>query len=136
MIESAKCYPCLSYRDANAAIEFLKQAFGFTEHLVMRDDHGVPQHVELVLGTEILMLGTNKPELGWVSPLDLPARNATLFFGVTGDLDAAYDRAIAAGATSVRAPYDTSYGAREWSVRDPEGHEWHFGSYRPTVTRG
>jgi uncharacterized glyoxalase superfamily protein PhnB len=134
MLNAPKCYPCLSYRDADAAITFLTTAFGFTEHMVHRDEQGIPQHVELALGSEILMLGTAKPELGWVSPLDLPARNATLCYGVTGDIDAAFDRAVAAGATVVRAPYDTSYGAREWSVRDPEGHEWHFGSYRPTVT--
>lgn len=133
MLTTAKCYPCLSYRDPEAAIRFLQAAFGFTEQLVVRNDDGVLQHVELAVGTEILMLGASRPELGWVSPLDLTARNATVCYGITGDVDDAFRQAVEAGATVVRAPYDTPYGAREWSVRDPEGHEWHVGSYRPTV---
>lgn len=131
MTQPPKCYPCLSYRDPDAAIAFLAAAFGFKELLVVRDDAGRAQHTELTLGAEVLMLGAAKPDLGWVSPLDLPARNATLYYALDGDLDAAFARATAAGAVVVRAPYDTSYGTREWSVRDLEGHEWHFGSYRP-----
>jgi len=125
-----KVYPCLSYRDPAAAIRFLTTAFGFSELLVVPDEHGGIAHAELAFGKEVIMLGSSKPELGWVSPLDLPARNSTLCLYVP-DVDAQFARAIAAGATVVRAPGDTSYGARECSVRDPEQHEWLFGTYRP-----
>lgn len=131
--ESPTCYPCLSYRDPDAAMRFLGQAFGFREIMVVRDGQGVVQHAELALGSTMIMLGVAKPSLGWMSAMDLPARHATLYYALPGDLDAAHARAIAAGATTVRAPYDTDYGSREWSVRDPEGQEWHFGSYRPTA---
>ena len=125
-----KLYPCLSYRDPAEAIRFLAKAFGFTELLVVPDEQGGIAHAELAFGQEVIMLGSAKPELGWVSPLDLPARNATLCLYVA-EVDAQFARAIAAGATQVRAPYDTPYGARECTVRDPEQHEWHFGTYRP-----
>ncbi len=125
-----KLYPCLSYRDPVAAIRFLTAAFGFTELLIVPDDAGGITHAELAFGQEVIMLGSAKPDLGWVSPLDLGARNATVCAYVA-EVDAFYARAIAAGAAPVRAPYDTPYGARECSVRDPEQHEWHFGTYRP-----
>lgn len=128
-----KLYACLSYRDPKAAIAFLEQAFGFTSFMVVPDEHGGITHAEIALGDEIVMLGSAKPELGWISPLDLPARNATICLFLPGDVDAHYARAIAAGARTVRAPYDTPYGAREFSVRDLEDHEWHIGTYRPTV---
>jgi len=129
-----KLYPCLSYRDPAAAIRFLCSAFGFTELFVVPDDSGGITHAELAFGQEVIMLGSAKAELGWVSPLDLPARNATICAYVA-DVDAHYARAMAAGATTVRAPNDTPYGAREYSVRDPEQHEWHFGTYRPEPTQ-
>jgi uncharacterized glyoxalase superfamily protein PhnB len=79
------------------------------------------------------MLGSAKPDLGWVSPLDLPALNATVCFFVD-DVDAHYQRAVAAGARVVREIRDTNYGSREYSVKDNEGQEWHFGTYRPSPT--
>jgi uncharacterized glyoxalase superfamily protein PhnB len=128
-----KLYACLSYRDPAAAIEFLTRAFGFAPLLVVPDEAGGITHAELSLGDEIVMLGSSKPELGWVSPLDLPARNSTVC-GYCADPDAHHAQAVAAGAVTVRAPYDTPYGAREYSVRDPEQHEWHFGTYRPVAS--
>lgn len=126
-----KLYVCLSYRHPDAAIDFLGRAFGFTPHFIVRDDAGHVTHSEIAFGDEIIMLGSAKPELGWVSPLDLPARNATMCCYVPNP-DEHYARAVAAGAEVVRAPYDTDYGAREYSVRDIEGQQWHFSTYRPT----
>jgi uncharacterized glyoxalase superfamily protein PhnB len=37
---------------------------------------------------------------------------------------------MAAGATLLRALNDTSYGSREFAVKDPEGNRWSFGTYR------
>ena len=49
---------------------------------------------------------------------------------VTDNPDALHDRALAAGATLVRALNDTDYGSREFAVKDPEGNRWSFGTYR------
>jgi uncharacterized glyoxalase superfamily protein PhnB len=48
-----------------------------------------------------------------------------------GAVDAGYARAKAAGADVIRELEDTAYGSHEFSVRDPEGHIWSFGTYRP-----
>jgi uncharacterized glyoxalase superfamily protein PhnB len=130
-----KLYACLSYRDPRAAIDFLQRAFGFSALQVVPADDGGITHAELSLGSEVIMLGSAKPDLGWVSPLDLPAINMSICIYVP-DPDAHFARAVAAGATVVRAPYDTPYGAREYSVRDIERHEWHFGTYRPVAHDG
>ena len=47
-----------------------------------------------------------------------------------GFVDALYERAVAAGATVVRKPEDQDYGGRGCTLRDPEGNQWSFGSYR------
>ncbi len=47
--------------------------------------------------------------------------------------DAAHDRAVAAGAEVVRPLENTDYGSRDFSVRDPEGHVWSFGTYWPAT---
>ena len=127
-----KVYPCLAYRDPAAAIAFLQRAFGFSPLLSVPDENGGIMHAEVSLGDEVVMLGAAKPELGWVSPLDLPAMNATVCFFID-DVDAHYERAVAAGAKVVRTLRDTNYGSREYSAKDAEGQEWHFGTYRPVA---
>lgn len=128
---SVALYPCLSYRDANAAIRFLVAAFGFEEVAVYRDEAGGVQHAELAIGPCIIMLGSERPDLGWVSPLTANMRTMTISIYWPHSLEALHARATAAGATIVRPLQPTSYGSMEFSVRDPEGNEWHWGTYRP-----
>ena len=47
------------------------------------------------------------------------------------DVDPVYEKALLAGAEVIVAIEDTNYGARQFTVRDPEGHTWTFGNYRP-----
>ncbi len=49
--------PCLRYRDAHAAIDWLCNAFGFEKHAVYADDDTV-QHAQLTFGNGMLMLGS------------------------------------------------------------------------------
>ena len=55
---------------------------------------------------------------------------------VTGEPDALYERAKAAGAEIIRAPHDTDYGSRDFAARDPEGNRWSFGTYRGEPRKG
>jgi uncharacterized glyoxalase superfamily protein PhnB len=125
-----KVYPCLSYRDPAAACAFLARAFGFHPMLQVPDDDGCLVHAEMSLGPAVIMLGSARPDMKWISPLDLPGRNATTYVYVD-DVDGHYARARAAGARISRELAETSYGAREYSALDPEGQEWHFGTYCP-----
>jgi uncharacterized glyoxalase superfamily protein PhnB len=124
-------FPALRYRDADAALAWLKEAFGFTEQAVHRDDAGALAHVELRLGSGLIMFGHYRPE-GWLGGGSPDALASTLsVYVVVEDPDAHHARAVAAGATIVRELTDESYGSREYSARDPEGNLWSFGTYDP-----
>ena len=62
----------------------------------------------------------------------LPAAGSLIYCAVQ-DVDALYARARAAGAEIPLEPTDTDYGSRDFTVRDPEGNLWAFGTYRPRV---
>ena len=49
---------------------------------------------------------------------------------VADDIDGLHARAAAAGAEIIRQPFDTDYGSRDFTARDPEGNTWSFGTYR------
>lgn len=122
--------PALYYRDANAAIDFLERAFGFRPRLVVPDEHGGVAHAELTFRDSVLMVGSAKPERGWVSPLDVTAVHMTLSV-VIEDADAHHARAHAAGAEITRPPTDESYGGRGYEAHDTEGNVWYFSTYVP-----
>ncbi len=125
--EPPTLYPSMRYRDAPAAIEFLKRAFGFEEHVVYRDDDGSVAHAELSYGSSILMLGSDRDDL-----YGRRAGQGWLYVAVD-DPDAHCQRARAAGAEVMTELHDTDYGSRDYAARDPEGNVWSFGTYRPGV---
>jgi len=128
-------FPALRYRDANAAIEWLKQTFGFEEKTVYRGEHGEVNHAELTLGEGTVMLGERRPE-GWLGGGAPDARASTVsIYVVVADPDAHYERARAAGAEIVRELTDEDYGSREYSARDLDGNLWSFGTYDPYASR-
>ena len=127
-------FPALRYRDANAAIEYLKSAFGFEENAVYRDDDGNVAHCQLQLGAGMVMLGQYSEE-GWSggSAPDPLASTVSIYI-VVGDPDAHYETAKAVGANIVRELSDMEYGSREYSARDLEGNLFSFGTYDPYAT--
>jgi len=122
-------WPTLTYRDAPAAIAWLCGSFGFVEVLVVPGDgDGVVEHAQLAWpeGGGI-MLGTADREGNVFSQRPLGAGST---YVVTDRPDELWDRSRAAGAEPVRELRDEDYGGRGFSVRDPEGNIWSFGSYR------
>jgi len=127
----AMIIPCLQYRDGHAAIDWLCRAFGFEKHVAYDGPGGTISHAELKLGSAFIMLGSHPNEaFRWKSPLDADGVTQSIYI-VVDDADGHFARAKAAGAEIVRGLSDTDYGSREYSARDPEGHLWHFGTYRP-----
>jgi uncharacterized glyoxalase superfamily protein PhnB len=123
---SPQVWPTLRARDARALIAFLVEAFGFKDTVVYGDGDTV-SHAELSWppGGGI-MLGSALDPAG-----DGPqAPGSFSAYAVTDEPDMVFARALAAGATVLTEPYDTDYGSREFSVADPEGNRWSFGSYR------
>jgi len=120
----ATIIPTFRYDDARAAIAFLQEAFGFTEHAVYEED-GVVHHAELKLGEDYIMLGERRS-----GNQDYPG-DATTTYVVIEDADAGFARAVAAGAEVVREVADTDYGSRDFAVKDTGGNVWSFGTYGP-----
>jgi uncharacterized glyoxalase superfamily protein PhnB len=124
-------FPALTYRDADAALDFLKAAFGFEEKAVYRDDGGVIQHGELRLGAGLVMFGQHRPG-GFTGDMEIdPKASPTSIYVVVDDPDAHHQRAKGAGATIIRELSDMDYGSREYSAADLEGNRWSFGTYDP-----
>lgn len=126
---------CLSYRDADRAVEWLTRAFGFEEHAVYRDADGHVVHAELKFGTGIIMIGPHgKGEFGkryMTMPDQTDGRVTQSVAVIVDDADAHYARAVSAGAEIIMPLVDADYGGRGYSARDPEGHCWSFGTYDP-----
>jgi uncharacterized glyoxalase superfamily protein PhnB len=130
MTDTAVVWPVLTYRDARKAIAFLKEAFGFEETAVYarEDDPSVIEHAELrwLLGGGVMLgtAGKDDSAFGRRAP-----GNDAVYVACT-DPDALFERATKAGAEVVRGLVDEDYGSRGFTVRDPEGTLWSFGTYR------
>lgn len=136
---SATIIPCLRYRDAPAAIDWLCRAFGFERHAVYSEGDTV-HHAQLVFGNGMVMLGSADTASEWgrriAQPGDIGGLETQSPCVVVADVDAHYARAVAAGAELVQDIADQDYGGRGYSCRDPEGHLWWFGSYDPWKAEG
>lgn len=117
--------PMLSYADAEAAIAFLCRAFGFRERYRLAMPDGRVGHAELELAGNLVYVAATFPELGLVSPRDLPAVHCQLSVWID-DVDAHCAAAREAGATIVAMPEDQFYGERIYRATDPEGNRWIF----------
>ncbi|MGH3039637.1 MAG: VOC family protein [Gaiellaceae bacterium] len=122
-------WPILSYRDARTAIRFLTGAFGFEERALYAhyDDPSVVEHAELrwPLGGGVMLGSASKDE----SPFGQRNPGNDAVYVVCDDPDGLYERATAAGAEVVRGLVDEDYGSRGFTVRDPEGNLWSFGTH-------
>jgi PhnB protein len=96
-------------------IEFTKQAFGATEVYLSKRPDGSVQHAEVRIGDSIVMMGEGGP-----GGKHFPG----MLHLYMEDVDAVYQRAIEAGAKSVREPADQPYGDRSGGVEDTFGNQW------------
>lgn len=136
----ATIIPCLRYRNAPAAIDWLCAAFGFEKHAVHANPDGSIAHAQLSFGNGMIMLGsvsTSAPgtESEWGrlirQPDEIGGAETQSAYLIVADADAVYARARAAGAQILLDIKDEDYGGRGFTCRDPEGHVWSFGTYDP-----
>ena len=124
----------LRYCDANAAIAFLCDAFGFEKHLVVPGPGDTVAHAQLTFGNGMIMLGSARDDdFGRLQkpPAEVGGVGTQSAYIIVADADIHYRRAVDAGAVIVRDIQDEDYGGRGYSCRDPEGHLWSFGTYDP-----
>jgi uncharacterized glyoxalase superfamily protein PhnB len=119
-------WPSVRYTDAHTAIRFLVDAFGF-EQVALYESDGNVDHAELrwPAGGGVMLGSAARKDS---SIADLPTGTGSIYV-VTDDPAKLFDRAVAAGATVVLPPKEESYGLG-FTVRDPEGVFWSFGTYK------
>ena len=131
---TATVIPCLRYRDAPAAIDWLCRVFGFERHLVVPNPDGTIAHAQLSFGNGMIMLGSvMENEFGRLirQPDEIGGAETQSAYVIVTDADAIYTRAKAAGAKIVLEIKDEDYGGRGFSCQDLEGRLWNFGTYDP-----
>ena len=133
--------PCLSYRNAPAAIEWLCSYFGFAKHLVVPGDNNIILHAQLTLGTGMIMLGSAGKNEGEYSklikqPEDIGGCETQTVCLVVADADVIYRRVKEGGTEILLDIKDEDYGGRSFTCRDLEGHIWTIGTYDPYAYGG
>jgi uncharacterized glyoxalase superfamily protein PhnB len=126
-------YPSLAYEDAQAALAWLTEAFGFEAGLVVPGDNGDVLHAEVRTGGDdlVMVISTSLSTRRSRSPRSLGGTAQSVYVAVA-DIDQVHDQARAAGAEVFNPLHDTGYGSREFCCLDPEGHIWTFSTYQPT----
>ena len=125
--------PYLIVKDAAAAIDFYKKAFGAEEIMRMPGPGGRIMHAEIKIGDSPIMLGEECPEFGAKSPETLGGTPIGLCLYVE-DVDARFKQAVGAGAKATRPVMDQFYGDRSGNVTDPFGHQWTIATHKEDLT--
>ncbi len=122
----------LHYRDPEAMIAWLCDAFDFAIRIKIEGENGRIEHSELTYGEALIMVGHERELFGTIykSPLSAGCNTQGLMLYVE-DVDAHCAKARAKGARIVSEPSVHDYGAEYWADRsygaiDPEGHAWWF----------
>jgi uncharacterized glyoxalase superfamily protein PhnB len=132
--KSPSIIPCLRYRNAPEAIEWLCSAFGFEKNAVYPGENGTIAHAQLTFANGMIMLGSvTDNEFGRLikQPDEIGRCSTETSYVIVQEVDAHYARAKAAGAEILIDIKDEDYGGRGYTCRDLEGHMWSFGSYDP-----
>jgi PhnB protein len=117
-----KITPYLAAKPASDAIAFYAKAFGAEERYRMQDDAGRIGHAELRIGDSVMYLSDEWAEHNVRSPATLGGNSVSFVLDVA-DVDAAWKRALDAGATVERPVAEAPYGRGGWLI-DPFGHRW------------
>ena len=122
----------LRIKNAAAAIEFYKKAFGARE-IVRFVGHGEIGYAELEIGNSIIILSDEAPEHGYPGPQTLGGSPISIHLYVE-DADALVAQAVAAGARLVSPVKDQFYGDRAGSVADPFGYSWGIATHKEDMS--
>ena len=118
--------PYLVADGADKVISFMKDAFGAKAVFepMMRPD-GKIMHAEFKIGDSILMIADSS---------ERAKATASMLYVYVPNVDAVYQKALKAGATSVMEPANMFYGDRSGGVKDPAGNHWHIGTHVEDVS--
>lgn len=121
--------PRLVVRDARAAIEFYRAAFGAGQRgPLFAGPGGAVVHAEIQLGDSVVYL-TEPGDNGGGTDAPAPGQVTAIMVLTVPDVDQLWARAVAAGCEVIHPLADQFYGEREGRVRDPFGQQWMLGSH-------
>ena len=118
--------PYLLYEDLDGTVDWLIEAFGFTERMRMKGPDGKSNHAEVALGDGVVMMGHPGPDYQNPKRHGHPSQ---LVYVYVDDVDKHVEMAKAAGAHILSEPADQFYGDRTYMAEDPEGHQWSFAQH-------
>lgn len=118
--------PYLVVDGAEKVIRFMKDAFGAQPLFepMMRPD-GKIMHAEFRIGDSVLMISDTS---------ERAQATSDMLYVYVPNVDAVYQKALKAGATSLMEPADQFYGDRSGGVKDPAGNRWHIGTHIEDVS--
>ena len=125
--------PYLIVQRAAAAIDFYKKVFDAKELMRMPGPGGKVGHAELQVGDSRIMLADEHPEMGAKAPGSFGGSPVGLMLYVE-DVDARFNRAVAAGGKIKKPLADQFYGDRSGSLTDPFGHQWTIATHKEDVS--
>jgi PhnB protein len=115
--------PHLGVDDPGAALDFYAKAFGAEELVRLRMPDGTIAHAEMLLDGALITMGQAIEAFHLAAPKpDEPVQVTITWF--CDDVDAAYARAVEAGATPDTPVADQFHGDRVGTIRCPFGHRW------------
>lgn len=126
----------LAIRNAAAAIDFYKKAFGAEEVARMNMPDGKTIcHAEIKIGNSTVMIGEEMPREGctMASP-QMTGKTTVALHLYVENCDAMYDRAVKAGAKATMPLMDAFWGDRYGQVTDPFGHIWSIATHKQDLT--
>jgi len=118
--------PYLIIKNAGAFMKFMEDVFGAKEKMKHMRSEGVIMHAEITVGESVIMLADSTEQYSACTGG---------FFIYVADADTVYNKAIAAGSTSVMPVSDMPYG-RSGGIVDPFGNTWWTTTHIPLPPKG
>lgn len=125
--------PSLVVAGAAKALDFYQKAFGAEEIMRFPGPDGSIMHAEFRIGDSVIMLGDEMPEHGGRGPKSIGGTPVS-FFVYRENVDAAWKKAVDAGATVVMPLADQFWGDRTGCLEDPFGHKWWLAQHVQDLT--
>jgi PhnB protein len=125
--------PHIVVPEAGGAADWYVKALGAEERSRVPLPGGRVMSVELWFGDSAVMVGSEFPDMGIVSPLTVGG-TATVLQLYTDDVDGLWERAVAAGADVRNELGDTFWGDRHGQIVDPFGHRWNLAQHMRDVS--
>ena len=125
--------PSLIVAGAAKAIDFYKKALGAEEIMRFPGPDGKIMHAEIRIGDSVIMLGDEMPDQGAKGPKAYGGTSVS-FFVYGENVDAAWKRAVDAGAKPVMPLADQFWGDRTGCIEDPFGHNWWLAQHIQDLT--